>query len=112
MILSGTSFRDVLDSCGFILKKFLFKINKKSTEDTLTIDSNEKLSRLQSTDESFVTSTDLSSNTVVISSESENVEERFSSEKISNSMTKNDCGENVMDLFQKTTVQLTDLVSG
>ena len=113
MILSGTSFEDVLNSCGILLKRFIFKINKESTDDTETIDSNEKFSRVQSTDESFVTSSDLSNNTVILSIESEDAGERFSSEKISIPVTKNDdCDENVMNLFQKTTVELTDLVSG
>ena len=113
MILSGTSFQDVLDSCGMLLKNFLFKMNEKSTEDTKSLDTNEKFSRVQSTDESFVTSSDLSYNTVINSTESGNVEEKFSSEKISIPMTKNDhCNENAMNLFQKTTVELTDLVSG
>ena len=62
VILSGTSFQDVLDSCGMLLKKFIFKINGKSTKDTQSLDTNEKFSRVQSTDESFVTSFDLSSN--------------------------------------------------
>ena len=113
MILSGTSFRDVLDSCGMLLKKYIFKINKKSTEDTKSLDTNEKFSRVQSTDESFVTSSDLSSNTVILRTETDDAEERFSSRKISIPTTKIDhCNDNAMTVFKKTTVELTDLVSG